>query len=198
MKSPVDLGLRYGTVKLVPHSPEWKKHFEIEKVLLAEAIGRYIVEIRHIGSTAVPGIHAKPIIDIMVGLEHLQDIEHCIPPLEEIGYIYMGEQDIPGWHFFIKGRGEVKTHHLHVVEWDSEYWITHLLFQEYLVRHPEVAHAYEQLKLALEDKYPDDRTAYTRDKSDFIHAMTEMAQRARHHAKEPDEPPLPPASMPPG
>ncbi len=191
------LGLRYGKVKLVPHSPEWKQHFQLEHKLLKKAIGHYVVEIRHIGSTAIPTIYAKPIIDIMAGLRQVEDVKHCIEPLKQIGYTYMGEQEIPGWHFFTKGNKSVKTHHLHVVEWKSEYWVTHILFQEYLCRHPEVAYAYEKLKLDLEQKYPDDRESYTRDKSDFIHAMTEMAQRARYHANEPEEPPLPPASIPP-
>lgn len=191
------LGLRYGAVKLAPHSPKWQPLFDIEKRLLQALIGSYVMEIRHIGSTAIPSIYAKPILDIMAGLHKLEDIAHCIAPLESAGYQYMGEQAIPGWHFFIKGVGEIKTHHLHVVKWNSDYWITHILFQEYLCRHPEAAYAYEQLKRDLEKKYPDDRESYTRDKTDFINAITEMAQRARHHAKESEEPPLPPASMPP-
>lgn len=197
MEETAVLGLRYGVVKLAPHSPEWRNLFDIEHQILQGLIGPYVIEIRHIGSTAIPSIYAKPILDIMAGLRKLADVEHCIAPLETAGYKYMGEQAIPGWHFFIKGSGEVKTHHLHVVEWNSDYWITHLLFQEYLCRHPEAAYAYEQLKRDLEKKYPDDRDSYTRDKTDFIHAITEMAQRAKHHAQEPKEPPLPPASIPP-
>ena len=197
MKEQPILGLKYGTVQLVPHTEQWKEFFKLEQEHLQHAIGNYIVAIHHIGSTAIPAIYAKPILDIMAGLHNLHDIEHCIPPLESLNYHYQGEQEIPGWHFFMKGHNNLKTHHLHVVEWGSDYWVTHILFQEYLCRHPEIAYAYERLKLDLQKKYPYDRQSYTRDKSDFIHAVTEMAQRARYHAKEPEEPPLPPASIPP-
>lgn len=169
------LGVAYGKVKLAPPSPNWQTYFQSEAHILYQAIKSYVMEIRHIGSTAIPGIWAKPIIDIMAGLENLADIQFCVPLLKSVGYNYMGEQPIPGWHFFIKGHGEIKTHHLHVVEWESDYWVSHLLFMNYLCQHQEVAAAYEELKLELAKKYPNDRESYTRDKGYFIKAILEMA-----------------------
>jgi GrpB-like predicted nucleotidyltransferase (UPF0157 family) len=86
MEETAVLGLRYGVVKLAPHSPEWQNLFDIEHQILQGLIGPYVIEIRHIGSTAIPSIYAKPILDIMAGLRKLADIEHCIAPLETAGY----------------------------------------------------------------------------------------------------------------
>ena len=142
----------------------------------------YVKEIRHIGSTAIPGIYAKPIIDIMAGLETLETLNPCRNILITLGYTYEGEQFIPGWHFFKKSIGEFTTHHLHVVEWGSQYWHDHILFHDYLCRHRELAEAYEKLKLELSAKYANDRKSYTRDKTDFIVKVTEMARMVRQQS----------------
>jgi GrpB-like predicted nucleotidyltransferase (UPF0157 family) len=175
------LGVMEGKVRLIPHNPLWLLYFDDESRRLHAALGPYIKEIRHIGSTAIPGIYAKPILDIMVGLVNLADIRYCEAPLAALGYIYEGEQDISGWHFFRKKTGNLTTHHLHLVEWNGSYWLDHILFQEYLFRHPEVAEAYERLKLELEKRHADNREAYTRDKTDFINKVTEMAHRVQQH-----------------
>jgi GrpB-like predicted nucleotidyltransferase (UPF0157 family) len=176
-----ELGVLEGKVRLVPYTPAWKQHFTIEYNRLIGAIGDYVKEIRHIGSTAVPGIYAKPIIDIMVGFHHIEDLEKCTNALVALGYTYEGEQDIPGWHFFKKNVGDLTTHHLHAVEWGSQYWYDRILFQEYLCRHQEIAEAYERLKLELRNKHADDRKSYTRDKTDFILKVTEMARRVQQY-----------------
>jgi len=180
------LGAVDGKVQLVPHHPLWKTYFDAERRSLYAALAPYIKEIRHIGSTAIPGICAKPILDIMVGLVNIADVRDCEAPLAALDYIYKGEQDISGWHFFKKKIGGLTTHHLHVVQWNSAYWVEHILFQEYLFRHPEVAEAYERLKLALAEKYIDDREAYTRDKTDFINKVTEMARRVQQYQPAPN------------
>lgn len=176
-----DLGVRDGKVHLVPYTDIWKNYFNIEHWRLTQSIGHYVKEIRHIGSTAIPGIYAKPIIDIMAGLIHMEDLEPCIPRLIELGYTYEGEQNIPDWHFFKRNMGDFTTHHLHMVKWGSEYWYDHILFQEYLCRHREIAEAYEKLKFELRNRYAEDRKAYTRDKTDFILKVTEMARRAQQY-----------------
>ena len=193
------LGVREGKVRLVPHNPLWLLYFDDESRRLYAVLGTYIEEIRHIGSTAIPGIYAKPILDIMVGLVSIDDVHDCEAPLAALGYVYEGEQAISGWHFFRKKTGDLTTHHLHLVEWNSAYWFDHILFQEYLSRHPEVAEAYERLKLELEQKYADDREAYTRDKSDFINKVTEMARRVQQYWPSPNgrqEDELPPTKTP--
>jgi GrpB-like predicted nucleotidyltransferase (UPF0157 family) len=180
------LGVVDGSVRLVPHNPLWQTYFDLESQHLYKVLEPYIKEIRHIGSTAIPGIFAKPILDIMVGLVNVADVRHCEAPLEALDYIYEGEQDISGWHFFRKKTGDLTTHHLHVVEWNGAYWRDHVLFQEYLFRHPEVAEAYERLKITLAKKYADDREAYTQDKTDFINKITEMARRVQQHRPSPN------------
>ena len=180
------LGVTEGKVRLVPHNPLWLLYFEDERRRLYAALGSYIKEICHIGSTAIPGIYAKPILDIMVGLVQIADVRHCEAPLASLGYTYEGEQAISGWHFFRKKTGDLTTHHLHLVEWNGSYWRDHVLFQEYLFRHPEVAEAYERLKLELGKRHADDREAYTRDKTDFINKVTEMAQRVQQHWPSPN------------
>lgn len=192
MESTQELGVIEGQVRLVPHSPRWERWFQVEKQVLKQAMASYVKEIRHIGSTAVPGIHAKPIIDIMAGLKEVDAYARVINLLHPLGYRYRGEQEIPGWHFFTKSqKDEIITHHLHVVQWGSRYWYDHLLFLWYLRRHQEVAELYEQLKLELAAKYPDDREAYTRDKTDFIRKVTEMAWKAQRHLANKGETPLP-------
>lgn len=180
------LGLREGKVQLVPHNSLWRTYFDLESQRLYAALGSYVKEIRHIGSTAIPGIYAKPILDIMVGLVAIADVRHCEKLLTTLGYIYEGEQAISGWHFFKKKAGDLTTHHLHIVEWGGSYWVDHVLFQEYLFRHPEVAEAYENLKLVLEKKHADNREAYTRDKTDFINKVTEMAYRVQQYHPSPN------------
>ncbi|MEJ5308329.1 MAG: GrpB family protein [Anaerolineae bacterium] len=175
------LGVREGKVELVPHNPLWQTYFTLERQRLSAALAPYIKEIRHIGSTAIPGIYAKPILDIMVGLFTIADVRYCQAPLATLDYIYEGEQNIPGWHFFRKKTGDMTTHHLHVVEWGGAYWRDHILFYEYLLQHPEVAEAYERLKLALAQEHADSREAYTREKTDFVNKVTEMAQRVQHY-----------------
>jgi GrpB-like predicted nucleotidyltransferase (UPF0157 family) len=181
-----ELGVAEGTVRLVPHNPLWQTYFDVENQNLYAALAPYIKEIRHIGSTAIPGIYAKPILDIMVGLIDIADVRKCEAPLMALGYTYEGEQEIAGWHFFRKKTGDMTTHHLHVVQWNGTYWLDHILFHRYLFQHPEVAEAYERLKLTLAKKYAADRAAYTQDKTDFVNKVTEMARRAQQHWSSPN------------
>ncbi len=130
------IGLKSGTVELAPHAEEWHQLFAQEEARLRDAVGEHVTAIEHVGSTSICGISAKPIIDIAVGVRELADAEKCVRPLEEMGYEYRGENGIPGRYYFIKG--EPRTHHLHMVELDSELWKNHLLFRDYLRRCPEV------------------------------------------------------------
>ena len=169
------LGLDRKSVGLAPHRAEWKTLFESEANLLREAAGKYAVAIEHIGSTAVSGLVAKPIIDILVGVQKLEDAEKCIAPLTEIGYEYRGEQGIAGRFYFRKGTAEVSTHHLHMVEITSDFWRTHLLFRDYLRQHPNAAQDYGKLKRELSVKYKNNRPAYTEAKATFIESILKKA-----------------------
>src|SRR5215213_5257192 len=108
------LGLPKDIVRLVPHTELWHQLFAEEEARLREAIDEQSVAIEHVGSTAICGLSAKPVIDIAVAIREIADAEKCVMPLESIGYEYRGEFGIPGRHYFVKGAP--RTHHLHMVE----------------------------------------------------------------------------------
>ena len=172
------IGLRAGTVMLIPHTEEWHRLFDEEQRRLGDAIGTVALAIEHMGSTAVRGLAAKPIIDIAVAVRDIDDVALCVRPLQSIGYIYRGELGIPGRHFFCAG--EPRTHHLHMSELTSEHWWRHLLFRDCLRDHPETRGEYEELKMSLADRYGNDREAYTEGKSAFIQSLLVAAVSGRY------------------
>ncbi|HEY9403404.1 MAG TPA: GrpB family protein [Pyrinomonadaceae bacterium] len=167
------LGLQKGTVNLTPHRELWHQLFAEEEARLREAIGEHVIAIEHIGSTAVCGLSAKPIIDIAAAVCEAADAERCVKPLEDIGYEYRGESGIAGRYYFVKG--EPRTHHLHMVRLSSDLWRSHLLFRNYLRQNREVAEEYESLKRDLAEKYKRDREAYTDGKTTFIEEVLKKA-----------------------
>lgn len=167
------LGLQKGTVNLTPHRELWHQLFAEEEARLREAIGEHVIAIEHIGSTAVCGLSAKPIIDIAAAVGEAADAEQCVKPLEDIGYEYRGESGIAGRYYFVKG--EPRTHHLHMVRLSSDLWRSHLLFRNYLRQNREVAEEYERLKKDLAEKYKRDREAYTEGKTTFIEEVLKKA-----------------------
>ena len=173
------LGLDRKSIELVPHRTEWKSLFESEARLLHKAIGKYVVAIEHIGSTAIFGLEAKPIIDILAGVQKLDDAEKCVAPLAQIGYEYRGEQDIAGRFYFRKGTSDVSTHHLHLVEQTSDFWRSHLLFRDYLRQHAKAAQDYGKLKRELAVKHKGNRPAYTEAKATFIESILKKAAASR-------------------
>lgn len=169
------LGLDRKSIELVPHRAEWKSLFESEATLLREVVGHHLISIEHIGSTSVAGLVAKPIIDILVGVEKPQDAENCISPLVEIGYKYKGESGITGRFYFRKGLGDISTHHLHIFETTSDFWRAHLLFRDYLRHHADEVLAYGKLKTELALKHKGNRPAYTEAKTVFIESVLRKA-----------------------
>lgn len=168
------LGLSKGTVKLEPYTKQWGRLFIEEAARIRRTVAEIDAVIEHVGSTSINGIAAKPIIDIAVGLKNLGDGEKCVAPLENIGYEYRGEHGIAGRFYFVKG--EPRTHHLHMVLTDSDFWRGHLLFRDYLRENPAAAKDYENLKLELARQYVNDRDAYQRGKSDFIENILRVAK----------------------
>lgn len=167
------LGLPKGIVWLLPHTELWHQLFAEEEARLRAAIGAQAVAIEHVGSTAICGLSAKPIIDIAVAIREGADAEECVVPLESIGYEYRGEFGIPGRHYFVKG--EPRTHHLHMVELSSEFWRSHLLFRDYLRQHPKIVSEYDNLKKELAQKHTENREAYTEGKAAFIESVLKAA-----------------------
>ncbi len=169
------IGLQRGIVKLVPYSSEWKRLFAEEERVLRASIGAYVMDIQHVGSTAIPGLEAKPIIDIAVAVRRLEDVEKCIEPLERLGYEYKGDEGHPGRFFFAKGGPSRRTHYVHVVEWNSDSWKNLLLFRDYLRQHKEAAEEYAKLKRELARKSQGNRAFYTPGKAEFIESVLSRA-----------------------
>ena len=173
-------------VELAPYDPLWPLRFEEERRHLFACLPPdLIVRIEHFGSTAVPGLAAKPIVDMLVEVRSLERTRvEAAPVLEAQGYDYFwrpsfGDDGPPWYAWFIKRNAAgVRTHHIHMVENDFEHW-DRLYFRDYLMAHPETAADYQALKYRLAGEHAQDRAAYTREKTDFILSITERAKRER-------------------
>ena len=141
------LGLPSGQIQLSPYESGWQILFLEERDRLQASIGGYILDIQHIGSTSIPGMPAKPILDIGIAVTNFEEAVRCIPLMEELGYTYKGENGIPRRHYFVKG--DPRTFHVHMVEIESEGWRSNLLFRDYLSKNPETAREYARLKQEL-------------------------------------------------
>ena len=170
-------------VTIADYDPRWPERFREERAhLLACLPPDLIRRIEHFGSTAVPGLAAKPIVDMLVEVTDLEAAKiHIVPVLEAQGYDYFwrpthGEEGPPFYAWFIKrDPAGVRTHHIHMVEAHFEHWDS-LYFRDHLIAHPAVAREYEALKRRLAAEYPNDRQAYTNGKSAFIAAVTASAK----------------------
>lgn len=158
---------------IVPYDPHWPQQFEEEKARLRADIGAFVVSIEHIGSTAVPDLAAKPVIDILIGVRSLQEAPRFIPPLEARGYEYVPdyEDEMPFRRYLHRKVNGNHTHHLHMVEPDSRFYHVQLAFRDYLRAHPETRDAYAELKRNLANNYRNNREAYTDAKGTFIQSI---------------------------
>jgi GrpB-like predicted nucleotidyltransferase (UPF0157 family) len=171
------IGLEKGVVRLVPHEAEWARIFEEEKARIEAAIGPYILDIQHVGSTSIAGIPAKPIIDIGVAVWNFEEAAVCIEPIIHLGYVYRGENGIPRRHYFRKSNdGNIRTHHLHMNEIDGSDWENQILFRDYLRQHPETAAEYARLKMRVAQEHPGNREAYLAGKGPFIEKVLRLAR----------------------
>ena len=175
------LGLAAGEVRLQDAHEIWARAFELEKATIIDAIGPHIVDVQHVGSTAIPGVPAKPILDILVGVADFEEARVCVAPLERMGYLFRNEHGIPRRHYFVKG--EPRTHHLHMVERDSDHWRSTVGFRDLLKRNPESARAYADAKKTLAATYSRDRPAYQREKDKVVESLLRAAARARPDAQ---------------
>ncbi len=164
-------------VYIEPYDPSWPIRFLEEKARLAEVLKPWLAgEIEHIGSTSVPGLPAKPILDIgapVVSLEASRGAIEAVAPLSYCYFPYKADQ----MHWFCKPSDFERTHHLHLVPIDSPFWIDRLRFRDYLRAHPEAAAEYAALKLELAEAHRRDREAYTELKGPFIARILEAARR---------------------
>ena len=166
-------------VIVVPYDEAWPLLYQEERARIERAIGPWVEEIEHVGSTAVPGLAAKPIIDIMVGVKGLEDSPILVERLVGIGYEYVPEFErvMPFRRYFRKVREGRLTHHIHLVERSNvEWWERHVLFRDYLRAHPETAQEYGRLKRNLAERFRRDREAYTDAKTDFVAGVIRRAR----------------------
>lgn len=163
-------------VVVVPHDPEWARKFESEAAAIRAALSVAALAIHHVGSTAVPGMHAKPIVDILVEAVSVEAVDERTPALEALGYEARGEYGIPGRRYFRKddARG-VRRFHVHAFAAGAEEAMRHLAFRDYLRAHPEAAREYSRLKRELARRYPADSRAYRDGKDPFVEATLRAA-----------------------
>ncbi|MEA3209531.1 MAG: putative acetyltransferase [Chthoniobacter sp.] len=161
-------------VFLVPHDPGWAEAFARESLSIAETIGDVLVTVHHIGSTAIPGIHAKPIIDMLAVVRDLSLLDERSPRLEALGYEARGEFGIAGRRYFRKG-DRARTHQIHAFAIGSPQIERHLAFRDFMRAHPVHARQYDALKRRLAEMHPDDIASYTDGKDGFIAEMDAKA-----------------------
>jgi GrpB-like predicted nucleotidyltransferase (UPF0157 family) len=171
------LGLQRGTVQVVPYTPMWAELFQEECRRLQQALGSLALDIQHIGSTAVPGLAAKPIMDLGIAVSTDAEVAACVPLLAALGYTYREDRGSNEGHFFDRGPEQQLTHYLHMLLISSPAWQNYLLFRDYLIAHPDIRDAYMQLKQDLAKRYAADRAAYTAAKAEFVQGVLAAASQ---------------------
>lgn len=169
------MGLKVGEVKLEKYNPEWINKFYEEKENLQKMFGNLALTIEHVGSTSIPKLSAKPIIDIAVGVKSLKDFE--IVKSLFLKFPYSVKEDSTDGEILVrKGPEDNRTHFIHVMEIDSERYKETIIFRNYLRTHKDALKDYENLKKDLAIKYKDNRKMYTESKRDFIREMIERSK----------------------
>lgn len=163
-------------MELVPYNPEWSQLADQEINRFLESLSFPIIGIYHIGSTSIPGIKAKPILDFVMEVENLEDVVNSLAEFEALDYQNRGEFGIPGRQFFTRDSDGERTHHLHVFQTGHPDIERHTIFRDYLRANPKAAQDYENLKEKLAKRFPKQSGNYTAAKSDFILSMDEVAR----------------------
>jgi GrpB-like predicted nucleotidyltransferase (UPF0157 family) len=164
-----------ASVEIVDYDPAWPARFAEESEALRRVLMPWLAgAIEHIGSTAVPGLGAKPVIDIMAGVETLEGSSEAIKAVATLGYCYFPYQATVR-HWFCKPSDAFRSHHLHLVPVNTPQWTRPIAFRNYLRAHRDVAAEYERLKRTLALQFKFDREAYTEAKASFIEGITEQA-----------------------
>lgn len=163
-------------VIIVPYDPEWPRIYEEGRRHIGGAVGGIIRSIEHVGSTSVPGLWAKPIVDMIAGLDGRDDAERCRALLLPLGYDDASPGDNPDWYYCLGKAPHSNGFHLHLMKEGSRFQEKHILFRDWLCAHPADAEAYKELKISLSEKYRNDRVAYTDAKTEFINWIVEKAK----------------------
>jgi GrpB-like predicted nucleotidyltransferase (UPF0157 family) len=162
-------------IRIVEPDPQWPERARAELDRVAGALGPVAVRLEHVGSTSVPGLGAKPIIDLQVSVVAIERQDDYVGPLERLGYMFAPDPAFPDYHYFAKPHARPRSHHLHVCEAGSHQELRHLAVRDFLCAHPEEAASYERLKRELVREHPQDRLAYVAGKDGY---MVELEARA--------------------
>jgi GrpB-like predicted nucleotidyltransferase (UPF0157 family) len=175
-------------VEVVSNNPKWQEAFEVESTCITNTLGKNVVAIHHIGSTAIPNIYAKPIIDLLVEVKDIFKVDEQSLAMEALEYEVMGEFGISGRRFFLKNNKEgVRTHHVHIFEVSSAQVERHLSFRDYMNAHPKDAQKYSELKRKLAREHPTNIDGYMDGKNEFIKEidMKAVQWRTRQIVQQP-------------
>ncbi len=167
-------------VQIIDYDSRWPILYEEEKHHILECVGNKIVAIEHIGSTAVPSLGGKPILDIMAGVCRSMDADECVWLLQDDYKDVIPEPENIEWYYCLEKTCKSESSyyvHLHLVKFLSDHWIRHLFFRDFLRTHPDKAHQYYELKKELAVKYGSDREGYTDAKTSFIRSIIDRALR---------------------
>ena len=166
------IGLSRDSVLVVAYQPQWAESFRREAARLRSVLGSAVGQIEHVGSTSVPGMIAKPIIDLTAAVETLSSASTLVPVLKRLGYAHRPNDPVPGRLFFALGPRTHRTHHLSLAEVASNFWHEHIAFRDCLLGNRSVAEQYASLKQRLAAQFGHDRPSYTAAKEEFIrHAL---------------------------
>jgi GrpB-like predicted nucleotidyltransferase (UPF0157 family) len=162
-------------IVIVDHDPAWAHSAQAEMRRIAGALGAVAVRIDHVGSTSVPGLAAKPIVDLQVSVPDVEDLEAYVGPLERLGYRFVPDPQSPDFHYFALPARRPRTHHVHVCQAGSDHERRHLALRDFLRAHPDEAAAYEAVKRDVAARHPRDRLAYIAGKDAYVVALEARA-----------------------
>lgn len=170
------LGLEPGVVRLVEYDARWGGLFAAEQRRIRDQCGELPLRLEHVGATAIPGMCAKPVLDIAAGRPRDSSPDDYRAALEQAGYLHRGERGVPGRQFFC--RGVPRAYHVHLVEEDGPLWRDYLAFRDYLRSHAEAVRQFAELKRTLAARFSRDRDAYMNAKSSHVQEILRLARGA--------------------
>jgi GrpB-like predicted nucleotidyltransferase (UPF0157 family) len=162
-------------VRIVDYDRAWPTLADAELRRIAGALGEVAVRLEHVGSTAVPGLAAKPILDLQLSVDAIEPRDRYIGPLERLGYLFVPAPESPDYHLFAKPRDRPRTHHLHVCAASSEHELRHVAVRDFLRTHADEAARYAALKRQVVARHPQDRLAYIEGKEEYVTALQARA-----------------------
>jgi GrpB-like predicted nucleotidyltransferase (UPF0157 family) len=162
-------------IRLVAYTPTWAREAQRELRRIGETLGSVAIRLEHVGSTAVRGMAAKPILDLQLSVADIAARDLYVQPLGGLGYVFIPDPDSPGFHFFAKPLGRPRSHHLHVCQAGGEHELRHIAVRDFLQAHGAEARSYETLKRELVDRFPRDRLEYIAGKERHLSELQALA-----------------------